>query len=48
MFTGDFEFNFPRQTVDKGESKSNYSLADFISPNKDYIGTFAVTPGHGL
>ena len=48
MFTGDFEFNFPRQTVDKGESKSNYSLADFISPNKDYIGSFAVTTGHGL
>ena len=48
VFTGDFEFNFPRQTVDKGESKSNYSLADFISPNKDYIGSFAVTTGHGL
>ena len=48
VFTGDCEFNFPRQTVDKGESKSNYSLADFISPNKDYIGSFAVTTGHGL
>jgi len=48
VFTGDFEFNFPRQLVDKGKSKSNYSLADFISPNKDYIGSFAVTTGHGL
>tara|TARA_B110001454_G_scaffold135553_1_gene126053 strand:- start:17 stop:3559 length:3543 start_codon:yes stop_codon:yes gene_type:complete len=48
VFTGNFEFNFPRQTVDKGENKSNYSLADFISPNNDYIGSFAVTTGHGL
>ena len=48
VFTGNFEFNFPRQTVDKGVSKSNYSLADFISPNNDYIGSFAVTTGHGL
>ena len=23
-------------------------MADFISPNKDYIGSFAVTTGHGL
>ena len=48
VFTEDFEFNFPRQIVDKGESNYNYSLADFISPNKDYIGSFAVTTGHGL
>ena len=48
VFTGNFEFNFPRQMIDKGESKCNYSLADFISPNNDYIGTFAVTTGHGL
>ena len=48
VFTGNFEFNFPRQMVDKGESKCNYSLADFISPNNDYIGSFAVTTGHGL
>ena len=48
VFTEDYEFNFPRQIVDKGESNYNYSLADFISPNKDYIGSFAVTTGHGL
>ena len=48
VFTGNFEFNFPRQMIDKGESKCNYSLADFISPNNDYIGSFAVTTGHGL
>ena len=40
-------FNFPRQLIDKG-NKPNYSLADFISPNNDYIGVFAVTAGHGL
>jgi len=48
VFTSDLEFNFPRQIVDKGKNKSNYSLADFISPNNDYIGSFAVTTGHGL
>ncbi|HBN45023.1 MAG TPA: methionine synthase, partial [Candidatus Marinimicrobia bacterium] len=26
----------------------NYSLADFIGPKDDFIGTFAVTAGHGL
>jgi len=42
------EFNFPRQLVDKGKDKVNYSLADFISPNNDYLGLFALTTGHGL
>ena len=42
------EFNFPRQLVNKGENKFNYSLADFISPKEDWIGLFAVTAGKGI
>ena len=42
------KFKFPRQLVDKGKDKINYSLADFIAPKNDFIGTFAVTTGHGL
>ena len=42
------EFNFPRQLVDKGPNKINYSLADFISVNQDWIGMFAVTAGKGI
>ena len=42
------EFNFPRQLVDKGPNKINYSLADFISPDQDWIGMFAVTAGKGI
>ncbi|MED5433627.1 MAG: methionine synthase [Candidatus Neomarinimicrobiota bacterium] len=42
------EFDFPRQLVDKGKDKVNYSLADFIAPNNDYLGLFALTTGHGL
>jgi len=41
------KFNFPRQLIDKGNN-NNYCLADFIAPKNDYIGTFAVTAGHGL
>ena len=41
------KFNFPRQLIDKGKN-NNYCLADFIAPKNDYIGTFAVTTGHGL
>ena len=42
------KFNFPRQLVDKGSDKINYSLADFISTNQDWIGMFAVTAGKGI
>ena len=42
------KFNFPRQLVDKGIDKINYSLADFISTNQDWIGMFAVTTGKGI
>ena len=42
------EFHFPRQRVDKGSNETNYSLADFISPNGDWLGLFALTTGHGV
>ncbi len=41
-----------RQQTEKPDSKPNASLADFVSPvdagNKDYIGGFCVTTGHGV
>jgi len=48
VFTEGVAFEFPRQTVDKGANKPNYCLADFIAPKDDFIGTFAVTTGHGI
>ena len=48
VFTEKMEFNFPRQMVDKGKEGPNFSLADFIGPNNDHIGLFALTTGHGL
>ena len=48
FITNEMAFKFPRQTVDKGANKPNYCLADFIAPIDDFIGTFAVTTGHGI
>ena len=48
VFVEDQIFNFPRQLVDKGPNKINYSLADFIAPSNDWIGMFAVTTGKGI
>jgi 5-methyltetrahydrofolate--homocysteine methyltransferase len=39
---------FLRQQIAKREGKSNMCLADFISPDGDWIGGFAVTTGHGI
>lgn len=39
---------FLRQQVTKREGRANYCLADFISPDGDWIGGFAVTAGHGI
>ncbi len=39
---------FLRQQVAKREGRANMCLADFISPNGDWIGGFAVTTGHGI
>ena len=35
--------DFLRQQIKKAEGQPNLSLADFISPNQDYIGAFSVT-----
>jgi len=36
-----------RQQIHKSAEKSNYALADFISPESDYVGGFCVTAGLG-
>ena len=46
--TSEVDFHFPRQLVDKGINKTNYSLADFVAPEDDWLGLFAVTAGHGV
>ena len=48
IYCAGHEFTFPRQTVDKGLNSNNYCLADFIAPANDFLGTFALTTGHGL
>jgi 5-methyltetrahydrofolate--homocysteine methyltransferase len=40
---GVVRFNFLRQQSDYGDSRPNRSLADFIAPDEDAIGAFAVT-----
>jgi 5-methyltetrahydrofolate--homocysteine methyltransferase len=44
------EVRFPmlRQQIKKREGRANMCLADFISPDGDWIGGFAVTAGHGI
>ena len=41
-----------RQQLHKSDGKPNYALADFVAPRAtgtpDYLGTFAVTVGHGV
>ena len=39
---------FLRQQIKKREGRANMGLADFISPDGDWIGGFAVTAGHGI
>jgi 5-methyltetrahydrofolate--homocysteine methyltransferase len=39
---------FLRQQVQKRSGRANMCLADFISPEADWIGGFAVTAGHGI
>jgi 5-methyltetrahydrofolate--homocysteine methyltransferase len=41
-------FPFLRQQVEKREGRANMCLADFISPDADWIGGFAVTAGLGI
>jgi 5-methyltetrahydrofolate--homocysteine methyltransferase len=37
-----------RQQIRKREGRANMCLADFVSPDGDWIGGFAVTAGHGI
>jgi 5-methyltetrahydrofolate--homocysteine methyltransferase len=39
---------FLRQQISKRAGRANMCLADFISPDGDWIGGFAVTSGHGI
>jgi 5-methyltetrahydrofolate--homocysteine methyltransferase len=39
---------FLRQQIEKRAPRANMCLADFISPEADWIGGFAVTSGHGI
>ena len=39
---------FLRQQVAKREGRPNSCLADFVSPEGDWLGGFAVTTGHGI
>ncbi|HET9782772.1 MAG TPA: methionine synthase [Candidatus Dormibacteraeota bacterium] len=41
-------FPMLRQQVDHGDDKPYLSLADFVSPQNDHIGAFAVTAGLGV
>jgi 5-methyltetrahydrofolate--homocysteine methyltransferase len=40
-------FSFLRQQSDYGDSRPNRSLADYIAPDGDHLGAFAVTAGIG-
>ncbi len=42
------KLHFLRQQVKKSDNQKNQCLTDFISPNGDYIGLFAVTAGLNL
>ncbi|WBO24565.1 methionine synthase [Sphingomonas abietis] len=37
-----------RQQIKKREGRANMCLADFVAPQGDWIGGFAVTAGHGI
>ncbi len=41
-------FHFLRQQFAKRDGRANMCLADFVSPDADYFGGFAVTTGHGI
>jgi 5-methyltetrahydrofolate--homocysteine methyltransferase len=40
-------FSFLRQQSDYGDSRPNRSLADYVAPDGDHLGAFAVTAGLG-
>jgi 5-methyltetrahydrofolate--homocysteine methyltransferase len=47
VVVGDTRFSFLRQQTDYGDSRPNRSLADYVAPDGDYVGAFAVTAGIG-
>src|SRR5205823_11468433 len=44
---GELRFCLLRQQTDYGDSRPNRSLADFLAPEGDHLGAFAVTAGLG-
>jgi 5-methyltetrahydrofolate--homocysteine methyltransferase len=44
---GQTRFCFLRQQSDYGDSRPNRSLADYVAPERDHLGAFAVTAGIG-
>jgi 5-methyltetrahydrofolate--homocysteine methyltransferase len=45
---GDTRFCFLRQQSAYGDSRPNRCLADYVAPDRDHLGAFAVTAGLGL
>jgi 5-methyltetrahydrofolate--homocysteine methyltransferase len=48
VVVGDTRFCFLRQQSDYGDSRPNRSLADYVAPEGDHLGAFAVTAGIGV
>jgi 5-methyltetrahydrofolate--homocysteine methyltransferase len=47
VVVGDTRFCFLRQQTDYGDSRPNRCLADYVAPEGDHLGAFAVTAGLG-
>jgi 5-methyltetrahydrofolate--homocysteine methyltransferase len=47
LVVGDTRFCLLRQQSDYGDSRPNRSLADYVAPEGDHLGAFAVTAGLG-
>jgi 5-methyltetrahydrofolate--homocysteine methyltransferase len=47
VVVGETRFCFLRQQTDYGDSRPNRSLADYVAPDGDHLGAFAVTAGIG-
>jgi 5-methyltetrahydrofolate--homocysteine methyltransferase len=45
---GEVRLAMLRQQIKKREGRPNMCLADFVAPEDDWIGGFAVTAGHGI
>jgi len=41
-------FSFLRQQTDKGAGATQFCLSDFLLPQNDHLGLFAVSAGHGI